>query len=227
MLVAQIVYEPLATPSVRGVSLGTSFDEWFAKCCARDPAARFNSAGVAIEALEKALGLGARQSQPHFGVTAMAQTSPAMAATSPLAASLQGASVSHAAMTPPPKRSSRVWMLIGGVAIVALGAVGGGVVSHSRSAAGVTTSAATSNAGAITTITATAEATALVATITADPQTVTTGTVRLPTVQPRVAGSGRRETSSAVATVSSPLPPPSASATVKKPTDNELLNSQH
>jgi serine/threonine-protein kinase len=55
-LVAQIAYEPLPVPSARGSKLGAEFDEWFAACCAREPGARFASAGDAVNALAVALG---------------------------------------------------------------------------------------------------------------------------------------------------------------------------
>jgi serine/threonine-protein kinase len=237
MLVAQIAYEPLATPSVRGVSLGTSFDDWFAKCCARDPAARFKTAGEAIDALEQALGLGARQSQPHFGHTAMAHTSPAMSVASPLAGSLQGASVSHAGMAAPVRKTSRTWMLIVGAAIVALGAVGTIAVMKNRSvAAGASTASTTTATSTVVTAPTTPGVVTPTPTVAADVQPNAPTSVRLSTVQPNIVRSAR-PLPSTTATVSAappppppPPPPPSTTATAtaaKKPSDNDLLNQQH
>jgi serine/threonine-protein kinase len=56
-LISQIVYEPMKKPSDRGAQLGPAYDEWFLKCCARDPKDRFASAGVAVAALAKAFDL--------------------------------------------------------------------------------------------------------------------------------------------------------------------------
>jgi serine/threonine protein kinase len=54
-LVAQIAYEPMPPPSLRGLDFGELFDDWFAICCARDPALRFQRAGAALRALAFAL----------------------------------------------------------------------------------------------------------------------------------------------------------------------------
>ena len=56
-LVAQIAYEPLPTPSQRGSTLGSGFDGWFGRACAREPGERFGSASEAIAALATALGI--------------------------------------------------------------------------------------------------------------------------------------------------------------------------
>jgi tRNA A-37 threonylcarbamoyl transferase component Bud32 len=57
-LIAQIAYEPMVPPSERGSSFGADYDAWFLRCCARDPVARFETAGEAIRALAVALGQG-------------------------------------------------------------------------------------------------------------------------------------------------------------------------
>ncbi len=54
-LIAQIAFEPIPAPSSLGCTLGAAYDEWFAKCCARDIDARFRSAGEAVTALAAAL----------------------------------------------------------------------------------------------------------------------------------------------------------------------------
>jgi serine/threonine protein kinase len=56
MLLAQIVYEEILPPSRRELDLGASFDEWFLRSCAKDPAKRWESAGAQIEGLAAALG---------------------------------------------------------------------------------------------------------------------------------------------------------------------------
>jgi serine/threonine-protein kinase len=56
-LVAQIAYDPIPKPSERGCDLGDDYDGWFARCCAREPAERFATAGEAIGALAQALGV--------------------------------------------------------------------------------------------------------------------------------------------------------------------------
>jgi serine/threonine protein kinase len=56
LLLAQIIYEQVLPPSVKGVDLGPGFDEWFLRSCARAPAERWPTAGVQIEALAAAVG---------------------------------------------------------------------------------------------------------------------------------------------------------------------------
>jgi serine/threonine protein kinase len=56
-LIAQVVYEPLPAPSARGSTFGPDYDAWFARCCSRDLETRFASAGEAVAALARALGL--------------------------------------------------------------------------------------------------------------------------------------------------------------------------
>lgn len=56
-LIAQIAYEPMPVPSEHGSPLGRDFDAWFAVCCAREASERYASAGEAVTALAKALGV--------------------------------------------------------------------------------------------------------------------------------------------------------------------------
>ena len=75
-LIAQIVYEPLVGPSEKGFvvagadepmpaaskvegkgSVPPGYDEWFLRCCAREPKDRFQTAGAAVAALARVLGL--------------------------------------------------------------------------------------------------------------------------------------------------------------------------
>ncbi len=56
-LIAQIAYEPMPVPSEHGAPFGHIYDAWFAVCCARDVKNRYASAGEAVTALAKALGV--------------------------------------------------------------------------------------------------------------------------------------------------------------------------
>ena len=56
-LIAQIAYEPMPVPSENGSPLGHDFDKWFAVCCARESSDRYATAGEAVTALSKALGV--------------------------------------------------------------------------------------------------------------------------------------------------------------------------
>ncbi len=64
-LLAEVLIHPIDAPSVRARALGAAppphgFDAWFARCVARDPAARFRDGGAAVEALDAVLaGTGA------------------------------------------------------------------------------------------------------------------------------------------------------------------------
>ncbi|EYF01243.1 serine/threonine protein kinase [Chondromyces apiculatus] len=58
-LVSLVAYEPISTPSSRGVDLGGGFDEWFLRCCSRESDLRFATAGEAVTALSTALGVKA------------------------------------------------------------------------------------------------------------------------------------------------------------------------
>jgi hypothetical protein len=56
-LIAQVVYEPMQTPSQKGFDFGPKYDQWFLRCCDRDPEARFSTAGEAVFKLGQALGV--------------------------------------------------------------------------------------------------------------------------------------------------------------------------
>ncbi len=56
-LIAQIAYEPMPVPSEHGSPLGHDFDAWFAVCCARESSERYATAGEAVTALSKAVGV--------------------------------------------------------------------------------------------------------------------------------------------------------------------------
>jgi serine/threonine-protein kinase len=54
-LIGKIAYDPIKPPSALGVNLGKAYDAWFSKCCNRELAKRFRSAGEAVTALAAAL----------------------------------------------------------------------------------------------------------------------------------------------------------------------------
>lgn len=56
-LIVKIVVDPIPPPSQRGSTFGAAFDAWFLRCCQRDHAQRFRSAGDAITELAAALGV--------------------------------------------------------------------------------------------------------------------------------------------------------------------------
>ncbi|MCC6558554.1 MAG: protein kinase, partial [Polyangiaceae bacterium] len=76
-LLAQIAYQPLPVPSEHGATFGPQYDAWFARCCARDPAARFASAGEAAVELARALGLS-------METTGRAGSAPSLATAAPV-----------------------------------------------------------------------------------------------------------------------------------------------
>ena len=53
-VLAQLLHAPLQPPSQRHLGFGSAFDAWFLRACHRDPAERFPSAVVQIEALSSA-----------------------------------------------------------------------------------------------------------------------------------------------------------------------------
>jgi eukaryotic-like serine/threonine-protein kinase len=56
-LVVQIVVDPIPPPSQKGSPFGPAFDAWFLRCCSRDGAQRYRTAGEAITELASALGV--------------------------------------------------------------------------------------------------------------------------------------------------------------------------
>lgn len=54
-LVAQIAFEPIPAPSEVGSTLGSAYDDWFARCVCREITGRFKTCGEAISALAAAL----------------------------------------------------------------------------------------------------------------------------------------------------------------------------
>jgi serine/threonine-protein kinase len=55
-LLFAIAHDPLREPSTLDPALTRAFDEWFSRCCSRDPALRFASVTAQAEGLEAALG---------------------------------------------------------------------------------------------------------------------------------------------------------------------------
>jgi serine/threonine-protein kinase len=60
-LYAQILAEPIASPSERGSTLGPAFDAWFARCVTRNVGDRYPSAGEAVRGLAMAVGVELRE----------------------------------------------------------------------------------------------------------------------------------------------------------------------
>lgn len=58
-LIAQVVYEPMRKPSEKmpDIDLGPKYDDWFLRCCSRDPEERFSTSGEAVFKLGQALGV--------------------------------------------------------------------------------------------------------------------------------------------------------------------------
>jgi serine/threonine-protein kinase len=56
LLLAKIIYEQILPPSVKGLDLGSEFDAWFLRACARNPEKRWETVGVQVEAMAAALG---------------------------------------------------------------------------------------------------------------------------------------------------------------------------
>jgi serine/threonine protein kinase len=55
-IISQILYEPMAPPSERGLAFGPRFDAWFARACNRDPAQRYQTSMDLVKELSAALG---------------------------------------------------------------------------------------------------------------------------------------------------------------------------
>jgi serine/threonine-protein kinase len=140
-LVSELLYEPMPPPSTRASRLGPAFDEWFARACRRDPAARFPSATEQVEALAEALELGRRSGVVSSDGTARTHGARALADTLPVSATPPAAPIADAPRPAPATESSlsapiepqrrRPWMLgavLAGVALVAVvaGVRGGG-----------------------------------------------------------------------------------------------------
>jgi serine/threonine-protein kinase len=75
-LVAQIAYEPMPRASERGMALGSRFDAWFARCCAREVEERFERASEAVQRLSEALGVDASPGAVELVATEVARNAP-------------------------------------------------------------------------------------------------------------------------------------------------------
>jgi serine/threonine-protein kinase len=138
-LVAQIAYEPLPVPSERGLGLPRAFDGWFARCCAREPSARFASAGEAVAALARALGLPEEAGSLVPSSLPVAVIAPsrrdsdgtAFSATAPAPLSTSSPEVAATKVSPaaPP---SQTRLILGAAAILVASAVGAWAVVSSR-----------------------------------------------------------------------------------------------
>ncbi|MCC6648802.1 MAG: serine/threonine protein kinase [Polyangiaceae bacterium] len=113
-----------------------AFDPWLARCLARDPSQRFQSAGEAVAAMADALGLVAPRASrlPDPPVPAGA---PSVTGSSPLAHSAAALSATRGPAAPPRRSRALVPVLVGGMLTV-----GGGVTALLMTRAAPPTSAA-------------------------------------------------------------------------------------
>jgi serine/threonine protein kinase len=83
-MVLELVSRPLPAASARAAELGCveriprGFDAWFARCTNRDPTARFDNAGAALDALAPILGLRARRAGLWSRMRTLHRASPAV-----------------------------------------------------------------------------------------------------------------------------------------------------
>jgi len=120
---------PDAAPSARGSDLGEAFDDWFARACAKDPKARFESASEQVEELASALGVATQPVPAPRGsagqsIVVRPQKGPSSSSESLARATTVGA-------VPRPPRSGTWWWGI--AAVVAIG--GGALVLRSKDVA--------------------------------------------------------------------------------------------
>jgi serine/threonine-protein kinase len=104
-LVAQIAYEPMPVPSTIGRDLGKAYDEWFAVCCARAVEQRYASAGAAVSALARSLGLAETSTPGLAGASLPPRLADSGSGIRPLgdtAVEPHGSLAATAARSPPP-----------------------------------------------------------------------------------------------------------------------------
>ncbi|MFT3775884.1 MAG: protein kinase [Minicystis sp.] len=112
MVLREAVFEPIPSASARAQELGVAhllppgFDAWFARCVARDPAARFENAGLAREAFAEVIGRAS-------SVPSAPQTIAGAPASNIPAATPTGAPT-PAGYTPVPAHTPAGPMLVGG-----------------------------------------------------------------------------------------------------------------
>jgi serine/threonine-protein kinase len=134
-LAVAVMRDELPRPSLRNPEIPASVDDWFAKACARDPAARFNNMREMIEAFAASLGEIAPavvSARPGVSLAprpiASAETNPLGSTVSPNATTLHDTSRSGVATQPgtrplvPAARSGRL-IGLGASALVAVAIV--------------------------------------------------------------------------------------------------------
>ncbi len=228
-LIAQIAYEKVPKASERGAGYGPKYDEWFAKCCARDPSQRFATPGEAVKALADVFGYG-RMTTVDLIVTMQAveraleqaEQQPEPVSTRLKQQTAQGVTQTDFAL--PTRRSRNIGLYAAIAAGIAAGIVGvawiGGVLGG-RPAATSTSTATTALAATPTPTAAATPAATPTATSTSTP-TPTSTTAATSTPTPNAAAStglaiaGPRSSASAkpapAASSAKPAPAPSASA---------------
>jgi serine/threonine protein kinase len=127
-LVAQIAYEPLPIPSDTDSIHGIEFDEWFQRCCAREPEDRFQTVSDAVSALAQALALdpivsSSQSSQNKISSRRHSSNADALAATA--VASSTGPQIPSDTLSAQvaPKKSSGPMVLAAVVACALVGAL--------------------------------------------------------------------------------------------------------
>jgi serine/threonine-protein kinase len=132
-LALKIHRDPIPVPSAANPALGSAVDAWFARACAREPAGRYESAkdmadSLAMAVTGAAIAPGLRvDSVPtprqRHGFDTTQAASPA-ASTKPSgidARSETGAGVGLVASETLPVASRGKWLVLGGIAVVAVG----------------------------------------------------------------------------------------------------------
>ena len=134
-LMASLLRDPLYAPTSRWGWLPPAFDAWFARACSRDPEQRFASVGEQVEQLGRALGAPAQALTAGSSVSVATDgPTPRAASVSPSALSIDPAATLLAdstkrslvltpSVTAPPHARRRTRALLGGAALMAIGAV--------------------------------------------------------------------------------------------------------
>jgi serine/threonine-protein kinase len=256
-LIAQIVYEPMKAPSEKGTTFGPAYDAWFLRCCAREPKDRFESAGAAVLALARALGLESEMSAPDAAPSLRSIPHPpqsiravAGAQADTKALSKTDLQLATTGLAQPKAEAPAPWRTVVGVALGLGVAIGAAVFflfvkSPTGEGAHPTTALAASTAAAAPELTATAatsqkagpdvtqvpapSATAVVAASASAAASAEIATS--PTAKPTHTGKATTGPSSTGPSSTGPSSTPTAAPTgapaVKPPTNNDPLDSRN
>lgn len=120
-LAIAILHAPLPMPSQVAPALGHDFDAWFAKACARDPAARFASAKELADAF-RAAAQGRRETESAAtialgsGPLPLPQHSPGFGS-----ATTTAGFIARGASAPSPAPNGKLWSLVGIALLLGIG----------------------------------------------------------------------------------------------------------